>query len=163
MKALILDVSYNSSRSEVNRTLQRNRDAVLIYAFDSQIYMYDSIHDLEADIRYDTEFFTRAGAYYDMVISILSDIRQYPASEIVICSPRIDNCSRFTTKERFNNYIRHFNLYNNNLFPTDCKKYNQFDTDIFAPKSNPVQAEKHHPSKGINKFLDWILEASSLS
>ena len=163
MKALILDVSYNSSRSEVNRTLQRNRDAVLIYAFDSQIYMYDSIHDLEADIKNDTEFFTRPGAYFDMVISILSDIRQYPASEIVICSPQIDNCSRFTTEVRFNNYIRHFNLYNNDLFPTDCKKFNFFGADKNIPKSNPVQAKKHHPSKGLNKFLDWILEASSLS
>ena len=136
MKAIVVDVSRNSSYQKVMTFLSHHNDAEIIYTFDYLYNKYDSIDDLLSDMNdLSDTFFVSACAYYDMTTSILGLLRKEPVDSIVVYSPQIDECSRLSSEWLYDNYILHFNIY------SDTKLDIHFEEMlyIFKPKANPFK------------------------
>ncbi len=120
MKIIAIDVSHNVSPQKAGLFLRLHANADMIYVFDHQYVPYDSVKELRQDLNlYADEFYNRPCAYYDMVIAILSRAKAYQPDSIIIFSPGVDECSRFSNDYTFHNYIRHFKKYHPDILTLD--------------------------------------------
>lgn len=136
MKAIVVDVSRNSSYQKVMSFLSHHNDAQIIYTFDNLYCKYDSIEELLSDLEdLSDTFFVSACAYYDMTTSILGLLRKEPVDSIIVYSPQIDECSRLSSEWLYDNYIRHFNTYSGTRLDINFSGmlYN------FNPKASPFK------------------------
>ena len=115
MKTIIVDISYNSSMNATKAFLKSNMDASRVYCFDHILYQYTSTKALMMDLNeHPDRFFEKPCAFFDCVMTALSKERRLKSRSILICSPQVDDCSRMSDDERFDNYIIHF-MKNNNI------------------------------------------------
>ncbi len=113
MKIIIIDISHNSSITKVRAFLNHHSDAEKVFTFDAISWEYSTVEDLEEDLdECPDEFFSKPCAYYDLVVAILGKVRKTCADSIIVYSPQIDDCSRLSSEFLFDNFIRHFEMYN---------------------------------------------------
>ena len=151
MKAIVVDVSRNSSYQKVITFLSHHKDAEIIYTFDYLYNRYDSIEDLLTDLDEQSDsFFVDACAYYDMVTSILGLLRKETVDSIIVYSPQIDECSRLSSEWLYDNYILHFNTYSGTSLDINFAGmlYN------ITPKTNPFKT--FFNSFSLKNFINMI-------
>ncbi len=113
MKIIIIDTSHNSSITKVRAFLNHHSDAEKVFTFDVMSWEYSTVEDFEEDLdECPEEFFSKPCAYYDLVVAILGKVRKTGADSIIVYSPQIDECSRLSSEFLFDNFIKHFDMYN---------------------------------------------------
>lgn len=110
LKIVLIDSSINNSKQNALSVLQCNKDADIIYTFDYRYRMFISVKDAISYIRDDITAFTSPCAYYDMVLSILNNVRTARSPQVFIASQGIDDCSVLTNEFCFRNYLNHFEI-----------------------------------------------------
>ncbi len=127
----------------------------MVFTFDAASWEYATAEDLEKELdACPQEFFSKPCAYYDMVMTILGKVRTLCADSIIVYSPQVDECSRLATEFLYNNFIRHFVMYNSA----------GLDINYSAPACIPRPVKARNPFKGmLHRFSFPILDILGLN